>query len=366
MKTSKLLATALAVLLFSSCMQENDLTPKAPEGLAASLSLKVSGSNVASTRASGTIDGTFETGEATVNRIAVLVFKTDGVLDGMGEFTAAQLTSLQTPKFSITSGTRDIYVVANAPTGAFAAVDSKTAFFAIKEDLATQTNVSLTMSGERANVTVNAGDNVIGVGADKFTISRIASRVKLSWTLPVAPSPYVGKITINEVYMFNAKTKSTYASATANTLDTSELGHGIGNDPALDGQPAGTWTALSYLAQTTSVTSGSVYFYVFENDGTTATKIIIKATYTDDATTKTVYYPITVNKANANTIINGGAAGADGDHSYVERNNRYNVSAAINGIGADSPWDEITPATLQLTVTVAAWEAEIIQAVTFN
>lgn len=363
MKTTKFFVAALTALTLFSCSQENDSTSKAQEGLAASLSLKISGSNNVA-RATGTAD---EDTEAQVNRIAVLVFKTDGNLDGMGEFTSTQLTALQTPKFNITSGTRDIYVVANAPAGAFAGVANKTAFFAIKENLVNQTTANLSMAGERTGVSITAGDNTIGGSGDLFTITRLASRVKMSWTLPTTGA-YANTITVNKVLMLNVNTNSTYASATANTLTTSVLGHGIGDTPSLTGQPTGSFSALSYLSEATP-TSGSVYFYAFENSSTASpTKVVIEATYDNGVDTpKTVYYPITVNKANANTIINGGTAGADyTDHTYIKRNNRYAVSATIKGIGADSPWEEITPATLQLTVTVATWPTEITQAVTFN
>ena len=50
----------------------------------------------------------------------------------------------------------------------------------------------------------------------------------------------------------------------------------------------------------------------------------------------------------------------------IERNTCYNITATIKGKGVDDPDKDIDPATISLTVTVAAWALTITQDVTFN
>ena len=75
------------------------------------------------------------------------------------------------------------------------------------------------------------------------------------------------------------------------------------------------------------------------------------------------YYPITINKKQANTTIAGGAGT---DKGSIAANTRYVLTAVIKGEGAPDDNTDIDPATLQLTITVADWALTINQNVTFE
>jgi hypothetical protein len=70
----------------------------------------------------------------------------------------------------------------------------------------------------------------------------------------------------------------------------------------------------------------------------------------------TRYYPITINKKQANTTITGGEGT---DKGSIVANTRYVLTAVIKGEGVDDDSKEIDPATLKLTVTVADWALTI-------
>ena len=111
------------------------------------------------------------------------------------------------------------------------------------------------------------------------------------------------------------------------------------------------------------------YFYTFPNASTSEpTKLIIKGTFDADgagvvSTPIARYYPITINKKQANTTIAGGAGT---DKGSIAANIRYVLTAVIKGEGAPDDNTDIDPATLQLTITVADWALAINQNVTFE
>ena len=111
------------------------------------------------------------------------------------------------------------------------------------------------------------------------------------------------------------------------------------------------------------------YFYTFPNASTSEpTKLIIKGTFDADgagvvSTPIARYYPITINKKQANTTITGGAGT---DKGSIAANTRYVLTAVIKGEGAADDKTDIDPATLQLTITVADWVLTISQNVTFE
>jgi len=111
------------------------------------------------------------------------------------------------------------------------------------------------------------------------------------------------------------------------------------------------------------------YFYTFPNvDSSKPTKLIIKGLFDADGSGSTSapiarYYPITINKKQANTTISGGAGT---DKGSIAANTRYVLTAVIKGEGAADDKTDIDPATLQLTVTVADWALTVRQDVTFE
>ena len=127
------------------------------------------------------------------------------------------------------------------------------------------------------------------------------------------------------------------------------------------------YEAVSSHTANTELTT-PYYFYAFPNASATPTKLIIKGTFDADGTGSTSvpvtrYYPITINKKQANTTI---TEGEGTDKGSIAANTRYVLTAVIKGEGVDDDSKEIDPATLKLTVTVADWELTINQNVTFE
>lgn len=110
------------------------------------------------------------------------------------------------------------------------------------------------------------------------------------------------------------------------------------------------------------------YFYTFPNvSEDKPTRLIIKGTFDADGAGSganvTRYYPIVINKKQANTTI---TVGQGTDKGSIAFNTKYVLTAVIKGEGAPNDETDIDPATLQLTVTVADWALTINQNVTFE
>ena len=133
MKTKHFSFTGIAVPLMcmvvavfaSSCSSEEEI----PAPKTAELSLTISGSqNNTSARSVGEVGA-----EGTVNRIAIGIFNSDGSVNTIAEYAFGDLTDngdgSYTTKLNCSPGKGcTIAVVANAPSGTFAAVGSKAVF----------------------------------------------------------------------------------------------------------------------------------------------------------------------------------------------------------------------------------------------
>ena len=82
-----------------------------------------------------------------------------------------------------------------------------------------------------------------------------------------------------------------------------------------------------------------------------------------DDTGSTIYYPIIINKSQSGTTITGASGTGT---SNIARNTTYSIKATIKSIGITDPMEDITPTSLQLTVSVADWALNITQDVTFE
>ena len=81
---------------------------------------------------------------------------------------------------------------------------------------------------------------------------------------------------------------------------------------------------------------------------------------------ETVYYPIVINKSQSGTTITENGETKTGRTGYLDRNTVYNLSAVIKGKGVSDPSQDIEPADLNLTVTVADWTLTVTQEVVFE
>lgn len=347
MKRTIFLVAVLAALTISSCKKIGDTSV---QGIPASVEIKLQGL-AATTRATGTLPD--ESTDNVITTVTVGLFKTsDGTTDAIteGVLTAGRIA------VAGTQGTRDIVVVANAPSGTFAGVKTKSDFLAKTLSL-TQTKTLLPMSGA-SSVTLVPGTPAT---AD-VSITRLVARIQLV-SVKTAFDP-VGlysqaTFTADKVFLYNAKSTSTPDA----TPVTTNLVHGWDGTTAL--YPS-LLDAISPAQPITSTAYTTPYYdYAFANDATpaTATKLVIGGIFKADGTGAGVYvyYPAVVNRVQSGTVITGNTD----SHTGIKRNYIYTVSATIKGIGVDSPDKFIEPANMDLGVTVSPWALTVSQDVVF-
>jgi len=389
-KIYSLITVAFLTSLLASCSSEEAI--QEDSGLPAKLELTLQGSSGTSAssvaaRSQGTLPsgtGIIGESEGTINRLTVGVFKTDGSTDVISETTS--LTSDFKLTVNATEGDRQIIVVANAPSGYFSGLTTKTAFLsqAVSLDVTTpndlgtsdQLTTDLPMSGQ---ATTLSGGSVTTIPLTQGStvsayvkLTRLVSRLSISKvTYDFASTGlYPGAtFTPTEVFLYQAKTQSTWdVGTTAPT--TSVLGQG-------ESSASGSSDYFSYLGESISdfsngstFSNGPYFFYTFANYNTSfPTKLIIKGTFdvngdgTIDATAGdgTVYYPIVINKSQTGTTLTGGSGDAT-----IDRNKTYALTATIKGKGVSTVSQDIDPADVSLTVSVEAWAVDITQNVTFE
>ena len=357
---------AMAALSLAACgdNEENrDLEPQ-PQGKTAVLEISIQGTSTLDTRSTGgTLPGTSD--ENKIQRIAVAIFNSDGSVNTISESTTgtSSLSISCTPAASCSG-----VAVANAPAKAFAGITTKTAFLAKTLTLG-QTATELPMSGEIKDKTTSAGTFTLTAGQTtnvKVDLTRMVARVSIS-SIKTAfdPAGQYSKATFKakQIFMHNAKTTS---NVDPGTLTTTNLKTGW-DDASVTADYVVTLKddISSGVAITGTPYTTPYWFYTFPNDNTTSTRLVIRGDFDPDGSgsvaASDVYYPVVVNLGQTGTSINSGSK--DGT---IARNTTYAITATIKGKGAPNPNTNMVPATLDLTVTVAAWALNITQDVEFN
>ena len=378
MKTSNYLwaTLATATLSLTACGSDENESVNQPKEKTARLELTLVGTP-ATNRATGTLP---TTDESQINRLTVAVFTGaegnpvnalheftgDDIKDATGGVTGKKITMLCEPGTGQT-----IYVVANAASKLFAGVTNLAGFKA-KLALLSET----TKSAGTGDVTdVQKANNLpmlgIATGKDftaggelkaEIALSRLVARVSISsikTAFDAAGQFKDATFKVDAVYLKNANSSVNMKKE--------------GSVPINGGHEGAVVTKYLYEAVTGHTANTELttpyYFYTFPNvSEDTPTRLIIKGTFDADgagsaSTAVTRYYPIVINKKQANTTI---TAGQGTDKGSIAFNTKYVLTAVIKGEGAPDDKTDIDPATLQLTVTVADWALTINQNVTFE
>ena len=355
MKKNFYLMTAFCAIILSACSSDTDPTTGGEESKTAKLELNILGTT---TRATGTLPG--DTGaENQINTVAVGVFNSDGSTNTIAEFTTAQV-SAKSAVINCTPGTNcTLIAVANAPSGTFAGVATKTAFVAKTVALSqtnsggAQVNTNLPMSAQETGVNLT----VAGPNNKTLNLSRLVSRISIS-SIQTAFDPSGqykdATFTATDIFLYNAKSTTTIDPGTPTTTNL------------ISGETVGNEYLINTLSQAITGTAYTTpyWFYTFANDATSPTKLVLKGTFDADGVTggeETVYYPIVVNKSQTGTTITGGTGDAT-----IARNQAYKLTLTIKGKGVSSPATDIEPAALTIGVTVQDWALVISQDVVFE
>ena len=375
MKTSNYLwaMLATATLSLTACGSDENENVIQPKEKTARLELTLVGTP-ADSRATGTLP---TTDESQINRLTVAVFTgaSGNPVNALREFTGDDIKAA-------TSGTgkkitmlcepgngQTIYVVANASTGLFAGVTNLAGFKAKLMLLSettkaagagaatdTQKANNLPMLGSTTGKDFTAGTETEA----EITLSRLVARVSISsikTAFDAAGQFKDATFKVDAVYLKNANSSVNMKKE--------------GSVPINGGHEGAVVTKYLYEAVTGHTANTELktpyYFYTFPNvSEDNPTRLIIKGTFDADgkgATKVTRYYPIVINKKQANTTI---TAGQGTDKGSIAFNTKYVLTAVIKGEGAPDDKTDIDPATLQLTVTVADWALTIRQDVTFE
>lgn len=356
----------MATLSLTACSSEENEVVQ-PKEKTARLELTLLGTP-AETKATGTLP----TSEDQINRLTVAVFtgESNNPVNALQEFTGDDIkaatggTGKKITMLCEPGEGQTIYVVANAASGLFAGVNNLAAFKAklillsettkdggTGDATDTQKATNLPMVGTATGKKLEAGVEA----TETIELSRLVARVSISsikTAFETTGQFKDAKFKVTGIYLKNANSKVNADKTGSTNIDGGE-------------------TANKYLYEAVTNTDNTAittpyYFYTFPNASTsTPTKLIIKGIFDADGAGAAVtrYYPITINKKQANTTITGGSGTAKGS---IAANTKYVLTATIKGEGVEHDTDEIDPATLQLTVTVADWALTISQDVTFN
>lgn len=356
MRKNLYLMTAVCAIILAGCSSDTEPTPDTSQGKTAKLELSLIGST---TRATGTLPD--DTGaEADINTVVVGVFNSGGSTNTIAEFTTAQV-SAKTASVNCTPATGcSIIAVANAPTGTFAGVTTRTDFIAKTVELSQTNNLdiqestNLPMSAEQTGINLT----VAGPNTATLQLSRLVSRISIASVKTEFDTNGQYKdatFTATGIFLYNAKSTSPVNPGTPITTNL------------ISGETAGNEYLINTFSQAITSTpyTTSYWFYTFANDATSPTKLVIKGTFDADGAgtgvSEPVYYPVVVNKNQTGTTITGGTGDAT-----ITRNRAYKIGVTIKGKGVASPADDIVPATLTIDVSVKDWDLVITQDVVFD
>ena len=342
MKTSNYLWAALATttLSLSACSSDENENGMQPKEKTAKLELTLVGAP-ADSRATGTLP---TTDESQINRLTVAVFTgaTGNPVNALREFTGKDIKDAETGSGKTISilcepgDEQTIYVVANASPALFAGVTNLAGFKAKLMLLSETTKAA--GSGDATDVQKPSNLPMLGIVNKQNLTAGTETTATAALTRLVARTSISSiKIAFDKAGQFKDATFNVTGIYLKNA-NSSVNAEKTGSVPI-----SGSDKANKYLYE-------AVSSHTANTELTTSAPV-------------TRYYPVTINKKQANTTITGGEGT---DKGSIAANTRYVLTALIKGEGVDDDSKEIDPATLKLTVTVADWALTINQNVTFE
>lgn len=332
MKMKHYLLIIAALAIFMSCNKDDEPTQlREVKGELASLQIMLKGSSLG-TKAIGTPT---QTDENKINTFTVYVYNNNnGILEKKADFTPATTADYVQTVTGLTTGTKKIVIIANAPAGYTVADGSVYGDLANKMiDLTSQTvSTNLAMSGETtATLQALPATNQVTV-----PISRVVAKVRLGGVTLNPEAGHTSTFTLDSVYIMKAR------SASSMGVPTIAVGTGFyGGITGVVSQ-----TAQTFLREERNIATAqdsTRYFYVFPNDNTNgnATLITLVGTYDGNR----LYYPFRIN------TINGS------DTTFINRNQYHTINVTLKrpANGVTDPETPVDPATLEVTIIPQDW-----------
>lgn len=371
------LISALAGMV-SACSNSDEIgqpNPNETKGESAIISLQISGTTE---KAAGD-----PSQEEIILRLDAFIFNADGSLEATKTVTSPVNSIQSVENVAVTTGTKKILVLANY-TGTTSNVKNAADLQSLLTDLANEKDRGrLTMSTELVTVSIKSGKNYLGyvsvptdgtaLDPEALPLVRFASRIKIN-NMQWQSSEYTFE---EPTAMVVNATKST--SIIQNTTSPIAYTYYQALAGAGDLYPtASTVLSGSDNFLSSPATNNATYFYVYENqpvnDVIYPTMVVIRAKVKDksgnyivnipgrvDANSYT-YYPVIINKTGTGTTITGATDG----HKYIKKNNTYNISTVVKGLGTINPFSSEAPSSLSVQMTVSAWALNIQQTQIFE
>lgn len=315
-------SAALAAFMTMSCNKQDTVAPKT-----AQLTVNLDGVTVGSmsTKATSALST-----ESDLYNVQLFVFNSDGSLDAYASGNTSSLI------MKVTTGTKDIYAVANAPS--LSSITTKSDLLNRVCSLAYALNPGyLTMVG-------NASTNVTGDMSLNIVVSRIASRISISKiTNKMSSAQWQSQaFVITKIYVINAVVYNEYGLSPCHSdwfANKMQYDAPSFDDILYDNVSSGT---VAY----NSSYSDPHYFYVFPNTTDPAsdvfggewssrcTRLVVEATLGGTP----YYYPITI--------------------PSISNNRTYTINElTITRPGSSSPDVPVSTASATFTISVADWVA---------
>jgi hypothetical protein len=383
----KVIYLLLATLMVASCTKEEII--EAPKGKGR-LNITLT-SDAPRTRATGGgIPAASD--EKTIQRVVVGIFDSTDAVNVIQEFDASELTANTTEKITCTAGpNQTVIVVANAPTGHFNGIATKSAFIAKTVTLEGttmaagygagdyQTATSLPMSGYKdIEVTVpTASDEVQSVAV---SISRLVSRISIEEIYADIEAGCTFKVT--GIELRNVATTSNVEPGTSFPVTSDIKNDADPVDYEWLKHEFKTLTPISSGNATTNILAyNKVWFYAFANDTTQThkdTRLVITGDFYDGVASSTRYYPVSVNAISVQTKYTKQDGTEINDPSdpttsiaevgdgNIHRNYSYRIKATIKGKGNTNIDEPYIPAKLEVAITPEDWVLDFTQAVEFE
>ncbi len=325
MKTKTFFFALLGSVILFAAGCSNEEQELNPTNDPASISVKLTGEEL-KTRA--TTPASPE--ENALKNYTIYVFHNSGVLEDAG--TSLTMNNL-------TTGTKKIAVVANAPAGFPSNAinnynDFENEIFALDSQTpATVVTDGLTMSGV-ISATLNAGSNNLTI-----PVARVVAKIQLG-TITITPDTGhdINKFNLTAVHIMKAKSESTVGLPTVTT--SGDLYGGVNTTGIVS-------EYRSFLTGNAAEGSNSTYFYVFPNGGgDDATLMTLEGTYDGVKT----YFPFIINDGTGNT--------GDGSGNYINRNTFHKVNVTLKklGAGVDNPETLVDPSAITVLIQAQEWE----------
>jgi hypothetical protein len=293
--------------------------------------------------------------DAMVNDVTVLVFKNEGnslsdhLIDGSYS-GGSQLTGITV---KATTGSRNIYVVANAHETNFASVANEAEFKAISSNLKREGEGSFTMIGVAENqnlVTGSSATNNITI-----PIHRMVARVTLSGINADFSGTLLSGQKLSEVKVYITNVAGDKFYFDGETAPSSAAVYNYTEYVAADSPATGT-TGMFYdaiasqIGTEASAYSSKHYFYAYQNTLETETetarftRLVIEANIGSNH----YYWPIDINRT-------GFKGGNTTDHDGIKANCTYDYAVKVTRAGSDNPEDIVDISSMGITLTVTDW-----------